>query len=299
MQMSMQGLHLLLTYKCNARCRHCFLSAGPDRREVFSSALAKKIIDEASLMSTVNHLFVEGGEPFLFPELLLSTIRYATDRGFWIGALTNGFWAISEQKAQERLKPLVAAGLKSLSISTDAWHEEFVPVSRVNTAVAAARALGLKADVMYCESGPATDGAESAPFSAGDIVCRGRAASNLCVNGNKDWRSLTTCPEELESPGRVHIDPLGEIHLCQGLLLGETATEKSLNKIFEDYQPENHPLVASLAAGGPAELARFAKRYGWEPSQGYVDGCQLCSEVRKALKEQFPKLIGPAFVFTN
>jgi len=281
--MQVRGLHLLLTYKCNARCRHCFLNSGPDRAELYSPAFAREIVAEAVRIASVDHIFIEGGEPFLYPELMLTVIDRASEAGIWVGALTNGFWAVSKEKARDVLKPLIAAGLQSLSLSTDAWHEEFVPAERVETARVAAEALGIETDIMICR--------------AADVVCRGRASSALCSSGALDWESLTVCGERLQSPGRVHIGPSGEIHLCQGLLIGTTAAARPLGKILADYKAEKHPIAARLIKGGPAELARFAAEYGWQPQPGYTDGCQLCFEVRRYLRRRFPRLIGPKAVF--
>jgi hypothetical protein len=233
--------------------------------------LAAKIIEDAARMPSVNHLFIEGGEPFLFPELMLGIVERASANGLWVGALTNGFWAVSQEKAGQALGPLAAAGLQSLSISTDAWHEEFVPVAKVQTAERAARAVGIEADVMVCR--------------AADVVCRGRAAATLCVGGLHDWRSLTDCAERLTAPGRVHVGPSGEIHLCQGLLTGTSAATVGLKQALDSYDPSTHPVAAHLVTGGPAGLAGFAAGFGWKPRSGYADGCQLCSEVRDFLKE--------------
>ena len=295
--MQVQGLHLLLTYKCNARCRHCFLSAGPERSEVFSEALALKVVEEAGDLPAINHLFLEGGEPFLYPKLMEAVIARATGLGLWTGALTNGFWAVSDEKAKRVLEPLAAAGLQSLSISTDAWHEEFVPLARVEAAAEAAAALGVAVDVMVCGVTALTERLGPAPVHAGGVVCRGRAISTICLNGNLNWESLTKCHEGLSRPGRVHIGPAGEIHLCQGLLLGEEAGANPLKNTFANYAPQRHPIVSRLLTGGPAALARFAAGFGFVPRRVYVDGCQLCFETRSFLRRRFPRLIGPAGLY--
>ncbi len=306
--MHVQGLHLLLTYKCTAHCRHCFLNAAPNRGEVYTEELAQKVVDEASEIATIDHLFIEGGEPFLYPELMSFVIGSATKRGLWVGALTNGFWAFSQSKAREILRPLVAAGLKSLSISTDAWHEEFVPIDRVKMAVDAAQALGLDVDVMVCRGDPANSGLEdevqrieaslaSAPVLSGGVAARGRGSSAANLDETQDWKQLTDCSESLRDPSRVHIGPGGEIHLCQGLLIGESMEEKRIKNIFDGYRPKRNPLISNLIEGGPAALARFAWRYGWRPRSSYADGCQLCFEVRSLLRERFPLFLGPAVVY--
>ena len=51
------------------------------------------------------------------------------------------------------------------------------------------------------------------------------------------------------------MDPLGHVHLCQGLTLGNLF-ETPLRVLCSRYEPESHPIVAALLAGGPAELVR-------------------------------------------
>lgn len=311
--MALSGLHLLLTYKCNARCRHCFLNASPENQEVMSYEAALKHLQEAKEIG-VNHIFIEGGEPFLYPRLLPAIIAKASELGFWVGLLTNGFWATSPAKASKTLKPLIQAGLNSLSISTDNFHQAFVPLNCALTAAKTARTLGLEADLMVCQELPAkaraaqlmssasADNYQTAGVSvyAGKVVCRGRAVlSKLCAGGNFHWQELTVCQERLSAPSRVHIGPNGEIHLCQGLLLGKNGLSSSLTNIFNSYEPRNHPLVHALQKGGPAELARFSSQYGFKPQQTYVDGCHLCYEVRRWLQPYFPSLIGPLNIYQD
>lgn len=308
--MFLSGLHLLLTYKCNARCQHCFLNASPENSEVMAGEAAFKHIQEAHQIG-VNHIFIEGGEPFLFPKLLPTIISKASELGFWVGLLTNGFWATSTSKARQTLQPLAAAGLNSLSISTDGFHQSYVPLNYALTAAKVASELGLEADLMVCQDLVSANSesqslvvsaskAEKVPVYTGKVVCRGRAVlSKLCSSGSYNWAQLTTCREKLQTPGRVHIGPKGEIHLCQGLLMGENALSASLSSIFAAYKPANHPLVNALLKGGPAELARLAANYGFKPEACYVDDCHLCYEVRRWLQPYFPQFIGPANIYLD
>ena len=51
------------------------------------------------------------------------------------------------------------------------------------------------------------------------------------------WQEFRICPhEELERPSRVHIDPLGFVHLCQGIVLGN-AWQRELVDIMSQYDP--------------------------------------------------------------
>jgi hypothetical protein len=91
----------------------------------------------------------------------------------------------------------------------------------------------------------------------------------------------------------VHIDGFGNVHLCQGLIIGNFASA-SLKEIFDGYDPHSHPIIGPLIAGGPAELIRH---YKLPHEDGYVDACHLCYEARAALRERFPDLLGPPQVY--
>jgi hypothetical protein len=104
------------------------------------------------------------------------------------------------------------------------------------------------------------------------------------------WEQFNACPhEDLREPGRVHLDPFGNLHLCQGLVIGNL-NEQSLHLVCETYNPEAHPIVSPLLAGGPAELVRH---YSLPHEDAYADACHLCYTSRCALREAYPDQLGP------
>ena len=120
---------------------------------------------------------------------------------------------------------------------------------------------------------------------------RGRAAV-LLVEGlpGQPWEIYDTCPyENLASPGRVHLDPFGYLHLCQGIIMGNLF-ERPLQEIVSQYKPEENPIVAALLAGGPAELLR---RHQLQPADRYVDACHLCYTARAQLRSHYPEILAP------
>jgi hypothetical protein len=120
---------------------------------------------------------------------------------------------------------------------------------------------------------------------------RGRAAEKLAPHApHHPWEIFVECPhEDLREPGRVHIDPLGHVQMCHGISLGNIL-RTSLTEMCETYNPDAHPVIGPLLAGGPAELTR---RYGVSPKEGYADACHLCYETRLALRERFPEILTP------
>lgn len=98
------------------------------------------------------------------------------------------------------------------------------------------------------------------------------------------------CPcEDLVGPERVHIDPLGYVHVCQGLTIGN-AWQTPFSEIIHSYDHSKHPIIQPLVKGGPATLV---ERFGLSHEEEYADACHLCYMVRLALRERFPQLLTP------
>jgi hypothetical protein len=60
--------------------------------------------------------------------------------------------------------------------------------------------------------------------------------------------------------------------------------------IMAGYDPDEHPIVGPLLAGGPAELIR---RYDLSHQDRYADHCHLCYSARCALRQRFPDVLTP------
>jgi hypothetical protein len=133
------------------------------------------------------------------------------------------------------------------------------------------------------------------PVEGGSIMYRGRASVKLAAKAPvASWDTFDECPHEtLDDPGRVHLDPLGNLHPCQGILLGN-AFERPLKEIVRGYRPKQHPIIGPLLKGGPAELVRH---YGLAHDDAYADACHLCYNARVALRPEFGTVLGPGQMY--
>ncbi len=285
--MKIDGLHLLLTYQCNFSCDHCFVWGGPGQSGTMSLRTIEYILEQAADLGGVEWIYFEGGEPFLYYAVMVRAIETAAAMGFKTGVVTNGYWSSEAEDAEVWLKPL--AGLVGdLTISSD-YHHWGEKLSRpVRIALAAAERLNIPAGTISVAraNGQAAGGEDEA-----DLMFRGRAVEKLAgLADGKPWASLDRCPyEDLREPGRLHVDPFGNLHLCQGLTVGNIFRD-SLSRICSGYDPEAHPIAGPLLKGGPAELARC---YSFEPELEYADACHLCYLVRRELRTKFPDFLGP------
>ena len=141
--MPLTGVHVLLSYQCTHECDHCFVWASPRADGIIRLAMLTQVLDQAHEMGTVNQIYFEGGEPFLFYPLMIEGIRQARERGFSTGVVTNCYWATAEHDAALWLEPLRELGVSDLSVSSDAFHAGEDEDPRPGFAVRAARERAL------------------------------------------------------------------------------------------------------------------------------------------------------------
>jgi len=295
---NLTGLHLLLTYQCNYECDHCFVWGSPSQKGVMTLAQVRDICRQAQRLGTVEWIYLEGGEPFLYYPVMVRAAQEAAQRGLRVGIVTNDYWATTVEDAVEWLKPL-AGVVQDLSISTDLFHYDSVMSTHARSALTAAERLGIPTDTIICEVPEGTAGypaqPRGEPVESGAIMFKGRAAVKL-VEGvaRRPWYEFDECPHEtLDDPGRVHVDHLGHLHICQGLTMG-SLFERPLGEIVAAYDPQAHPIVGPLLEGGPAALV---ERYNLVHEDAYVDACHLCYEARGMLRERFPEVLGPGQMY--
>jgi hypothetical protein len=293
----LSGLHFLLTYQCTFECDHCFAWGSPWQSGTFTLENIRASLRQAA-DAGVTSVYFEGGEPFLYYATLLAAVRQAHALGLQVGIVSNTYWATSRDDALEWLRPL-AGLIGDLSISSDLFHFSEQVSRQSQHAQAAAEQLGIPIGVISIARPEADAARSSGQLAAGEsgVMYRGRAAEKLAGRvAHHPWDQFTTCPhEDLREPGRVHVDPFGNLHVCQGISLGNMLQGgASLREICASYSPEAHPIVGPLLAGGPAELAR---RYDVAHEPSYADACHLCYESRRALRERFPDILTPDQVY--
>lgn len=281
----LQGVHLLLTYRCTHACDHCFVHGSPHARGTFTRERLADTVEQAAELGTVEWVYFEGGEPFLYYPLLLEGLALARASGFLTGVVTNAYWAESVDDALLWLRPLRDLGVADFSVSDDVLHSGPAEASRAAYALEAAEHLGIPAHAISLPH----------PTCGTGVKFRGRAADRL-VEGRPSlpWEEFTCCPDEdLAAPSRVHIDAHGNVHVCQGLLMGNTSDTR-LEALVDAWDPLREPIAGPLIRGGPAALAR---RLRMEPRAAYASACHLCYAARSSARERLPRHLGPPQVY--
>ena len=103
--MKLSGLHLLLTFQCTFECDHCFVFGSPFQTGVMTLSAVRHILDEAQTCPSVNSIYFEGGEPFLYYAVFVEGVRLAKQHGYSVGVVSNSYWATSVEDAAAWLKP--------------------------------------------------------------------------------------------------------------------------------------------------------------------------------------------------
>ena len=293
------GIHFLLTMNCNLECDHCFLYCSPRFEGTFTLKQLRSVHEEMKRIGTIETVFYEGGEPFLFYPLMLEGIKMSQEMGINTGIVTNSYWAIADEDAELWLKPILDLGISNISVSNDAFHHGEGEINPATRASAALNRLKLSGGEI-CIQKPTLDiektQEKGEPVIGGGAMFRGRAVDKLITDElpRRHWTEFTECPhEELESPARVHLDPFGNVHICQGLSMGNM-WKIPLSKLVDTYNPSTHPICGPLIKGGPAELA---KKYNVEHEEEYVDACHFCYLIRKDLIDKFPEYLTPKEVY--
>ena len=146
--MKLTGLHFLLSYCCTYECDHCFVWSSPRARGTMTLAQVRDLLLQAYDMGTIERVYFEGGEPFLFYPILIQGLREATSRGFETGVVSNGYWATSVEDALEWLRPIAEVGIDDLSLSSDLFHGEAMLTQDARNAVEAAAGEAVRVVVL-------------------------------------------------------------------------------------------------------------------------------------------------------
>lgn len=315
---------LLLSYKCNAECRHCMYACSPkwegwiseeDLKEILS-LLAGKIKPSpfgAEKMSLNHGLHFTGGEPFLNYKLLLKAVDIATELNIPSTFVeTNCYWCFDDKVTKEKLQMLKERSLKGILISVNPFYLEYVPFERTERGIRIAqeifsenvmiyqleyyfrfKKLGIKGrisveDYLKEHREDLTENVEL--FLMARAACR---LKQLYPKYPSDYFLEEPCRPAFLRNWHNHFDNYGNYlpGYCGGISLGNWRT---LDKLLEEgINLSRHPILGFLINQDFEGLLRFAKDFGYKESkEGYISKCDLCLDIRKHLlaKKEFDEL---------
>ena len=105
------------TYKCNLKCKHCYLDAGGDFGHELSTSEALKVVDQIADFG-VTSLAFSGGEPLMRRDFF-EVAKHAADSGLYVSVATNGTLL-----NRENVKVLKKIGVNYVEVSVDGVYPE-------------------------------------------------------------------------------------------------------------------------------------------------------------------------------
>jgi organic radical activating enzyme len=270
----------MLTYKCTISCPHCIVCAGPKRKEEIKSDDCLEWIRQVSLYKNtkIRGVAFTGGEPFYFLSKLAKYSEYASKLNLITSVVTNAYWASSKEEALRTLDKLPFINM--LSISTDLYHQKFIPFEFIKNAIYAARKLEKLYTIAVCTENPEDEDylkiiealeaigekmniRESITLPIG----RGKHRSKFLNFQNSSLPPLASC----SSASSPVVFPDGKVSACIGpaltfnignpLILGNLYTE-TLTDILD--RAELNLILHTIRIWGPSKIISMLKEHGYE-----------------------------------
>lgn len=320
MSNNLKGLTFIVSDKCNITCDFCGPDCGPTAKGNLTTSSMLKIYKQQKETIGITNVVFTGGEPTLFLNEILPVIETIFNDGYATRVVTNAYWGKSESLARKVLGQLKSAGLTELNYSVDDFHQKYVPMEHIKTAMLVAEELKIpvllafktqpggvlkKEDferlinrpIPYLEEirGSEFDFA----FSSGITVPLGRGEDTI---DKKEWvrdiprsRWSGPCSEVFKN---ITIQPNGFLSPCCGIIDRKMPEFYFKNLHEEDFletiiDANSSTLYNWLASEGPEGIMEYILKLNpaAEFLGNYIQNCHLCQEIfSNAENKKFIKL---------
>lgn len=303
---------LLLSYKCNSRCKHCLYACSPSwTGDWLSIADAERILTQlAGRLPGLNAshgaasfnegLHFTGGEPFLNFELLLQVTAMAHRIGISSTFVeTNCVWCTDDDTARRKLKQLREAGMGGILLSANPFVVEYVPFERIERAVRISLEVFPRGVMVYqhffyqefLNMGLLATMPLEAYLKRGghglqraELLAGGRMAyklGDLFAMRSAEHFFAQSCRQELIRDWHVHVDNYCNYvpGYCAGISLGDA---RDLDALCAGINLDERPILSALLVS-MEELFLLGREFGYTARDAYASKCHLCIEIRRHL----------------
>lgn len=296
---------LIVTYYCNAKCKHCLYNCGPG---IAKDYMQKDLLDDILTYLKkykCTSVHIGGGEPFSNIEGLFEVIGHLRSRNIIPRFVeTNAFWCDNSKQAEalqivDKLKKLQ---VEQLLISISPFHNEFVKLANTKQLIKYCQMYDIKVlpwKAMYLKKLGALDINFVHKLSEHymnlnceqltkimdfyEITMRGRMLNSFAhYYPQKSTMEILkenqgSCNELLDDQ-YFHVDLYGNFQPdCPGLSVSYIDIGKPLNA-------EKYPFYTTLLSGGIKKLYEFAVcEYSFKATDKYFSKCHLCYDIRRFL----------------
>lgn len=281
-------LILVYTLKCNAACKICCFNCDPNQHAKMELAHATDYIKQAANNKVIDEISITGGEALLYKGEVETLIALSHDYQFKIYLTTNGFWANSIEDAYQVLSHLKKKGLSELNISTDEFHETYIPYQNIENLIIANEKVKL-------------------PLVFNSVITNKTVAEHPLEKKYPEYiwkkgccqpvgKAAYTIPREdyiyngydgkCVYANTLTIMPDGSSYPCcsQGLYLDKLKIGSAREQTIEDLikAKEQHAFLNVMTHLGPKILKQKGEEKGYYLSHAkdnYVSLCHLCHEI--------------------
>lgn len=285
---------LMYTRTCPLACKDCITESSPNAKGRMRFDQARSYLP--AIAKYARTVCFTGGEPFLHYRDILQLTREAKSLGLDVTIVSGAGWVRKEKLAQSRMQELATAGVSTICISWDKYHEEFSTANRAAMLARLAFEANLKVKVRSVI--PAGDPPDGVRVSFGEFpinfqsvlpIALGRAASLPASHFLREEDPPRSVCGVVKSP---NIDFDGTVYACCGpslhsaktstLVLGN-ANEEPLENIFA--RAVKNPILQVLEILGSYGFYELLKGHRLEHkmlsrrAEGYSTICDLCLDV--------------------
>lgn len=313
---------ILLSYKCNLKCRHCMYACSPRwRGDWIPEEDALKVLSQlaegvkgrypnAEVVGINYGFHFTGGEPFLNFDLLLELVEASSMLGLPSTFVeTNCFWCRSDDAARGKMEELREAGLKGILVSVNPFIVESVPFERIERAVRIGvevfggnvivyqalffelfKSMGLKGTMSFQRFLEEAGGV----LHYAELIPAGRAPYKLGdLYAKYPARHFfgDSCRREILRDWHIHVDNYCNYipGYCAGISFGDA---RNMGEVCSPLSLKGRRVVKALLSD-LRELYELGREHGYrELEEGYVSKCHLCLDIRRHLASsgEFPEL---------
>ncbi|MBX6359739.1 radical SAM protein [Pseudacidobacterium ailaaui] len=286
---------LLYTMTCPLTCAHCIVESSPKAQGKMKKEVAEGYLRVIPKYSDT--VCFTGGEPFLYFNEVLDLVRQAKALGLKITMVSGAGWVRVDKAeiARERVSLLKEAGLNSLCISWDEYHEAGAPREQPLLLASLANECGLQ--VLVRSVIPATCNYQEQEKVFAGIPIHYQPVKLIQLGAAKKLPKEQFYQYDGLPRGRCSvvyspaIEPDGNVYACCGpgrfslpsspLILGNTNRE-DLDTIFARATAD--PIFEALALVGPYGLHEILKdtpamKDHFHPRRQYSSICDLCIDI--------------------
>lgn len=296
-------LSILTTRRCTAACDNCCVGSSPRATGSIPVKRIHALIDEAARVASFERIVFTGGECFLLGGELDALIAHAHGLGFDTRAISNGYWAVTDRAAQERVIALRTAGLDEIVFSTGVFHQRFIPVDRIVHAARATTRAGIPTRITIedCDQSQFDDRSLRTDLATALEAGMLAIAHDPWIEDAAARSGTRLTHDRLRETGRARpaggcikvlttlsVTPAQELIACCGFPLEElpglrigSVAERPLDEVIRDAP--NDLLKMFLHVAGPAGIAEFIA--GYQPNYRLpgnpVSICDACIALQR------------------